>query len=86
MKTVILLLQIRIVLCKVAPWQRTRAAATENNMNRLLAILANHNMTVLGHTDTTITVEAVYCRDGVAETVPETIAADLGAVRDWLGY
>jgi len=55
-------------------------------MNRLLAILANHNMTVLGHTDTTITVEAVYCRDGVAETVPETIAADLGAVRDWLGY
>lgn len=55
-------------------------------MNRLLAILANHNMTVLGHTDTTITVEAVYCRAGRAYSVPETIDANLGAVRDWLGY
>lgn len=55
-------------------------------MNALLRILAAHHMTVISHTKTTITVEAVYCKDGYSFVVPETIDATPQAVSDWLGY
>lgn len=56
------------------------------DLQQLLKFIKSHSQVVLSHTETTITVDAVYCKDGQSFTVPETIAADLGAVRDWLGY
>ncbi len=55
-------------------------------MTQLLNYLKQHSITVLSNTDHTITVEAVYSKDGVAFTEPETIPATMQAVRDWLGY
>jgi len=55
-------------------------------MRALLGILAAHHMTVISHTETTITVEAIYTKDGHAFMMPETIDATPQAVSDWLGY
>lgn len=55
-------------------------------LQKLIKFIESHSQVVLSHTETTITVDAVYSKDGQSFSVPETIAADLGAVRDWLGY
>lgn len=56
------------------------------DLQKLIKFIESHSQVVLSHTEQTITVDAVYCKDGKSFTVPETIAADLGVVRDWLGY
>lgn len=56
------------------------------DMQQLIKFIESHSQVVLSNTETTITVDAVYCKDGQSFTVPETIDANLGAVRDWLGY
>lgn len=56
------------------------------DMQKLIKFIKSHSQVVLSHTETTITVDAVYCKNGQSFRVPETIGANLGAVRDWLGY
>lgn len=48
--------------------------------------LESHGVMILSSTETTITVRAVYCINGVAVVTPETIDATPQAVRNWLGY
>lgn len=53
---------------------------------KLAAFIRSHHLEVLEVTPHAITVNTVYCKDGKSFLVRETVAADLGAVRDYLGY
>ena len=55
-------------------------------MQTLINFLKSHYISVLGNTDSTITVQAVYSKGGARFTQTEIIPANMKAVRDWLGY
>jgi len=52
----------------------------------LIKILQQHNVEVVGHSDDTITVASVYCKDGKAFEQMEDVKAELQAVREYLNY
>jgi hypothetical protein len=55
-------------------------------MNKLISYLKAHGVEVIESTDTTISVNSVFCKDGVASTEVEVINADVASVREYLGY
>lgn len=58
----------------------------QHDNGKLMAYIKNHYINVISCTSETITVESQYCKDGKAYTEPETIQANMKAVRDYLGY
>jgi len=52
----------------------------------LIAFIEAHGNKVILATDTEITAECDYTKDGVLFTVPETFPATFQAARNWLGY
>jgi len=52
----------------------------------LIKILQQHNVEVVGHSDDTITVASVYCKDGKAFEQMEDVKAELQAVGEYLNY
>ena len=55
-------------------------------MDNLIRFIEAHGNKVISHTETEITAECDYTKDGSVFTVAETFPATLQAARDWLGY
>lgn len=58
------------------------------SINSLINFIKDHSIVVkhVSLDGTKIVAVAEYSRDGVAFSQEETIVANIGAVRDWLGY
>lgn len=53
---------------------------------KLVAYLRNHDVKVLNWTESRILVETHFTKDGVADSMVESIRANYKAVRNYLGY
>ena len=56
------------------------------NIAKAIKYLQDHGIEVVSNTDTTITVNSVFCKNSKASTEVETISAGTASVRAYLGY